>query len=475
MNKKKLERNMLQKFTKNVATIGPATDSEEVIAKLIDAGMNVARFNTKHSSPEWHQERIARVRKVAAEKNVSVGILLDLQGPEIRINLPREEAFDLIEGETCVFTADEKFASHKKVLIPQNVVDTLQVGNMVLLDDGFCELEVVEKKAEYLTLKALGPCTVKHRKTMNIPGITIDMPSLVPADYEQLDGAAKKDLIDFVGLSFVRNKQDIEFLKEELKKRHLQAQIVAKIETQAALDNLEEIIEVSDAIMVARGDLGVEVPYEELAFWQKKIINLCRQAAKPVITATQMLKSMVEQPRPTRAEVSDVANAIYDGTDAVMLSEETTIGKYPVKAVATQAKIAMFNEHLVHTHLELLPTDNVQEEIATSINSILTDSNLPLSAIVCLTNTGRSARLLSRLHPMLPIIALTRDQETYLTLSLSYGVLPVLFKDQSELNMHSALTYLEKNAILQKGESVIVMHGTKDETGSTDTISIVKV
>ncbi|MDO5561283.1 MAG: pyruvate kinase [bacterium] len=466
---------MLDKFTKNVATIGPVTDSEEVIAKLIDAGMNVARFNTKHSSPEWHQERIARVRKVAQEKNVSVGILLDLQGPEIRINLPGEQAFDLIEGETCVFTADEKLDATKKVLIPQNVVDTLQVGNMVLLDDGFCELEVVKKDKNFLTLKALSPCTIKHRKTMNIPGITVDMPSLVPADYEQLDGAAKKDLIDFVGLSFVRNKNDIEFLKKELEKRKIKAQIIAKIETQAALDNLEEIIAASDAVMVARGDLGVEVPYEELAFWQKKIINLCRAAAKPVITATQMLKSMVEQPRPTRAEVSDVANAIYDGTDAVMLSEETTIGKYPVKAVKTQAKIEMFNEHLTHAHFDLPETDNAQEVIATSIDEIVTNNNLPFRAIVCLTNTGRSARLLSRLHPSLPIVAITPDADTYYNLALSYGVLPVLFKEKSVLNMSNAISYLQKEKVLQTGEQVIVMHGTKETTGSTDTISIVKI
>lgn len=466
---------MLDKFTKNVATIGPVTDSEETIAKLIDAGMNVARFNTKHSSPEWHQERIARVRKVAQEKNVSIGILLDLQGPEIRINLPGEQAFDLIEGETCIFTTDEKLDAAKKVLIPQNVVDTLQIGNMVLLDDGFCELEVVKKNKDFLTLKALSSCTIKHRKTMNIPGITIDMPSLVPADYQQLDGAAKEDLIDFVGLSFVRNKDDIEFLREELAKRKIIAQIVAKIETQEALDNLEEIIAASDVIMVARGDLGVEVPYEELAFWQKKIINLCRTAAKPVITATQMLQSMVEQPRPTRAEVSDVANAIYDGTDAVMLSEETTIGKYPVKAVKTQAKIEVFNEHLAHTPFDLPKTDNAQEVIATSIDEIVANNNLPFRAIVCLTNTGRSARLLSRLRPNLPIVAITPDIDTYHNLSLSYGVLPILFKEKTVHNMSHAINYLQKEKVLQPGEQVIVMHGTKDTTGSTDTISIVKI
>ncbi len=465
---------MLEKFTKNVATIGPATESEETIAKLIDAGMNVARFNTKHSSPAWHQERIARVRKVAAEKNVSVGILLDLQGPEIRINLPEEKPFALIEGETCIFTDNPEFSAPKKVIIPKNVVDTLQVGNMVLLDDGFCELEVVAKEKNSLVLKALSACTVKHRKTMNIPGITIDMPSLVPADYEQLDGAAKKDMIDFVGLSFVRNKQDIDFLREELKKRHIEAQIVAKIETQSALDNLDEIIAASDVVMVARGDLGVEVPYEELAYWQKNIITACRLAAKPVITATQMLKSMTEQPRPTRAEVSDVANAIYDGTDAVMLSEETTIGAYPVKAVKTQAKIAIFNEKLAQDELCLPLSTDKQEVIAENVYDIVENSSLDLNAILVLTNTGRSARLLSRLHPSLPIIAVTANQDTYYQLSVAYGVLPVKI-NQATANVKDVIAELKRQALVEAGQQLVVMHGITSETGSTDTISLVEV
>ena len=465
---------MLDKFTKNVATIGPVTETEEVIAKLIDAGMNVARFNTKHSTPAWHQERIARVRQVAKEKGVSVGILLDLQGPEIRINLPEEKPFALIEGETCVFTHDVDSQAAKKVLIPKNVVETLQVGNMVLLDDGFCELEVVAKEANALILKALSPCTVKHRKTMNIPGITIDMPSLVPADYEQLDGAAKSDLIDFVGLSFVRNKQDIDFLREELKKRKIKAQIVAKIETQAALDNLDEIIEAADVVMVARGDLGVEVPYEELSYWQKNIITACRLAAKPVITATQMLKSMVDQPRPTRAEVSDVANAIYDGTDAVMLSEETTIGAYPVKAVKTQAKIAMFNEKLAEDEICLPISQDKQEVIAETIYNLIENSSLPINAVLVLTNTGRSACLLSRLHFSLPIIAATADDDTYHQLSIAYGVLPVKIEKQTA-DVTTVIKQLKKSAIIEAGQQLVVMHGLSAETGSTDTISLVTV
>ncbi len=466
---------MLNKFTKNVATIGPATETVEIIGKLIDAGMNVARFNTKHSSPQWHQERIIRVRQVAQEKNVSVGILLDLQGPEIRINLPEEKPFDLIEGETCVFTYNDQLPNLKKVLIPQNVVETLEPGNMVLLDDGFCEFEVIEKKLDHLVLRALGSCTVKHRKTMNIPGITIDMPSLVEADYQQLDGAAINDNIDFVGLSFVRTRDDIDFLRHELEKRNIRAQVVAKIETQAALDNLEEIIDASDVVMIARGDLGVEVPYEELTFWQKRIIVLCRQKAKPVITATQMLKSMTDSPRPTRAEVSDVAHAIYDGTDAVMLSEETTIGKFPIRAVQTQAKIAQFNERYASNSLELYLTNDNQEAIANSAIELVENSGLQIEAIISLTTSGESTRLVSRLRPSVPILGVTYEKETYHTLSLAYGVLPILVSKEAMDDFLIVINKLKQDGILNLGQKVIVLHGCPCKRGGTNTLSIVEV
>lgn len=466
---------MIKKLTKIVATIGPATETEEVLGKLIEAGMNVARFNTKHSSPQWHHERMERVRKVAAEKKAAVGILLDLQGPEIRINLPDEKPFDLVEGERVLFTYVTDMEAVKKVLIPQNVVETLQVGNVVLLDDGFCELEVVEKNDDSLVLQALTACTVKHRKTMNVPGVTIDMPSLVEADYQQLDGVANSDLVDFVGLSFVRDKRDIDFLRAELDKRGIQASIVSKIETQAALDNLEEIVLASDSVMVARGDLGVEMPYEELVVWQKRIIDLCREYAKPVITATQMLKSMTEQPRPTRAEVSDVAHAIYDGTDVIMLSEETTIGKYPVKAVATQATIAAFNEPFANTDLQIATTDNPQEAITNSAVELAEVSGLEIDGLVNLTTSGRSALLLARLHPSKPVIAVTGEARVYRMLSLAYGVVPVLAEPEMVGDCDKALAMLREQGLVASGQKVIVTHGVPHQVGGTNTVSVVTV
>jgi pyruvate kinase len=469
--------NEIQKRTKIVATIGPATETEEVIGQLIDAGMNVARFNTKHGTPEWHRERVLRVRKVAQEKGLPVAVLLDLQGPEIRVNLRNGEAFEMKDGETAFFTANEEIKEAKAIFIPANVVETLQEGNFVLLDDGRCEFEIVKKTADHLEAKALGDFVVGHRKTLNTPGITIDMPSLIPADLVQLDGA-KETGIDFVGLSFVRDSHDIQILRDELKKRGLEkASIVAKIENQAALDNLDEIIEVSDAVMVARGDLAVEVPFEQLAFWQKMIITKCRLAGKPVITATQMLKSMVDSPRPTRAEVSDVANAVYDSTDAVMLSEETTIGKFPVKAVATQAKIAAFNEEFEVSYLEEWVDEN-DSSLVTHAAVYLLQNEEKIDSVVCLTETGNTANLISRFRPKVKVHALTSNQVTYRKLALNYGVEPhiVEFPGGKVEEPTAIVNMLKAKKMIETGETVLVVYGSIWKTpGLTNSLSIVNV
>jgi len=348
----------MNKSTKIVATIGPATEDKEIMRDLINAGMNVARFNTKHGTVQWHQSRIQRMIEVAKEMNKSVGILLDLQGPEIRITLPTNEPFDVKVGDKIIFTSDKATKDPKTPIIPQVVIDTLEVGNDISIDDGIGEFEITEKHSNSFTAVTKGNFEVGQRKTLNTPGVIIDLPSLIETDFAQLDGA-NNDHIDFVGLSFVRNKQDIKDLRKELDKRGLTADIIAKIENQSAIEKFDEILKEADAIMVARGDLAVEVPFEELTHWQKTLIYKSRMAGKPVITATQMLKSMVHNPRPTRAEVTDVANAIYDGTDAVMLSEETTVGDFPVKSVATQTKIASYNEKL--TSIKPITTNEFNE------------------------------------------------------------------------------------------------------------------
>ena len=465
------------KQTKIIATIGPATETEETLAQLIKAGMNVARFNTKHGTSEWHRERIIRVKKVAQELNTPVAILLDLQGPEIRINVPGEAGYEVPAGKTTFFSSDLGEYSDNVAIIPQQVVESLPVGSIVLLEDGACEFKVVNKFKTSFEAEAVVDSVVKHRKTMNTPGVVIDMPSLIPADLEKLE--ATKDLnLDFVGLSFVRNAADIAILREELKKRSMKTAVVAKIENQMAVDNIDEIIDASDAVMVARGDLGVEVPYTELIYWQRTIIDKCRETAKPVITATEMLKSMVEKPRPTRAEVSDVAHAIYDGTDAIMLSDETTIGKHPVKAVGIQASIAEYNEQFV----ELMDPDCEDDDTAQAIThaaiNLLYTTALPISKIICLTETGYTARLVSRFRPMQPIMAVTSNEHTYRKLALSYGVRPfIIDMQESRLNALDNLSdKLKELGVVEVGETVLVIHGTHWKTpGLTNTIAVVNV
>jgi len=474
----------MQKSTKIVATIGPATETEEVIEQLIRAGMNVARFNTKHGTPEWHQERIERVKKVAKELNTPVGVLLDLQGPEIRITIPNGEAFEIKEGEDMIFTSNEKGNGKRSAFIPQIVIETLSTGDRILIDDGLGEFVVSQISGIDLHATALGSFTVSNRKTLNTPGVTIELPSLIPTDFVQLDGI-KKGNVDFVALSFVRNEQDIKILRNELDARGLEdCRIVGKIENQSAIDNIDEIIVASDAIMVARGDLAVEVPFEELAFWQKTIILKCRELGKPVITATQMLKSMVNNPRPTRAEVSDVANAIYDGTDAVMLSEETTIGDYPVKAVATQARIAAFNED--HAYPQPIATKDsdasayiTHSAVSLLEVSLLQSNNIQIDKIVCLSETGQTARNLSRFRPHVPVHVLTSSVSTYSKLSLLYGVEAHMVELSSKDKLESSEALLDRIKelnIAKVGETVLLVHGTFwKKPGLTNTLSILQI
>jgi pyruvate kinase len=466
----------MQKLTKNVATIGPATETEEMLEKLILAGMNVARFNTKHGTPDWHLERIHRVKKIAKKLGMAVAVLLDLQGPEIRINVKDGGSFELKAGETAKFVASAP--AEKEMNIPANVIEALQIGDTVSTDDGSCEYEVVAKDAQSATVKARTDVTVKHRKTMNTPGIVIDMPSLIENDLVLLRSMTDND-IDFVGLSFVRDAKDIAILREEMAKNNLHADVIAKIENQAAIDNLDEIIAASDGIMVARGDLAVEVPFEQLTYLQKLIIEKSRVAGKPVITATQMLESMTFNPRPTRAEVSDVANAIYDGTDAVMLSGETTLGKYPVECVATQAKIAAYNEPLADATLWDWQDDGDVSAITYAAFSLLEERADDIDLVVCLTASGKTARQLSRFRPDVEIKAITNRKDVYNKLALCYAIEPVLVDDQSFVysSEKDIIENLKENKVVKAGQKVLILAGLSAQVAGrqTDSLLLVKV
>lgn len=464
-------------FTKIVATIGPASDTVPLLEQLLQAGMNVARLNTKHGTTEWHAERIDRIREASKNTKKPVGVLLDLQGPEIRINLPDKKAFVVEEGEKVAFRSKFIPNDPKQVQVPANVIEALKVGNQISLEDGFCEFTITDHKGDYVLAQAESPFTVSDRKTMNIPGITIDMPALTADDLDKLDAAIKHP-VDFIGLSFVRNAKDIEWLRKEMAKRKIEAQVIAKIETQAAIDNLDEIIEAAEGVMVARGDLAVETPMEQFPFWQKEIIRRCRVHGKPVITATQMLKSMVDHPRPTRAEVSDVANAVFDGTDAVMLSEESTIGKYPVRTVKIMRTIINYNNR----HAQMKEFEKGMKSQTTAVTkmamSLINDHLEDIDQVVVLTETGHTAQQLVRHRPSVPVLAVTDRERTVNLLALSYGIFPLYmeFPEGKIEKVSTIIENLKKSSQVKSGEKILVIHGNVfKQPGMTNTVSLIKV
>lgn len=464
-------------YTKIVATIGPATDSVELLKELMEAGMNVARLNTKHGTTEWHAERIDRIRQASEAAAKPVGILLDLQGPEIRINTPEHAPFEMKKGDRVPFRAEFVPGETRQVQVPLEVVKNMKVGGEISTEDGFCEFVIVEAKPDYFVAESQHDFTVASRKTMNTPGVVIDMPSLIPADLEKLE-MVKTHPVDFVALSFVRNKADIEILRQEMKKHGIEASVVAKIENEAALDNLDEVITASDAVMVARGDLAVEIPMEQLSYWQKDIIRRCRAAGKPVITATQMLKSMVDNPRPTRAEVSDVSNAVFDGTDAVMLSEETTVGKYPIKTVAIMRKIVQFNETHVQKKEYEKSLKNRTSAVTKMAVHLLNDKLEDIDRVVVLTETGTTAQQLTRHRTLIPVIAVTDRALTAREMNLLFGVQPVLleFPEGEIESLKTILDVLKERNLIHSKETILMIHGTiYKRPGQTNTVSILEL
>ncbi len=449
------------KKTKIVATIGPSSDSFERMKELVLAGVNVFRFNMKHNEVSWHEERIALADKAASELGRRVGILIDLQGPEIRIETRDKQTVIVKRGEEIVFGISLSDPLVQVAIPHPEIFANLVAGELLLIDDGFLEFEIVGVAEQTIRVRAKADYVIKHRKGLNLPGKVIELPSLIAADLAKLDMATRSK-VDFVALSFCRSKNDVEILRSELEKRKLEVQIVAKTESQESLDNLDEILESVDAVMVARGDLGVEVPIEQLAMWQKQIITKCRLAGKPVIVATQMLQSMVENPRPTRAEATDVSNAVWDGTDAVMLSGETASGAYPVVAVEAMSKIAKFNEGVaVVKEIDVEAGDNTQAVTSAVYKLAKEQQNLGIKAIVVFTETGYTAKRLSAFRPNVPILAVTESVKTADGLALSYGVVPVIvdFPEGGFLVSPEVKQRIEETGFVSQGERVAVVHG----------------
>ncbi len=459
---------MIDKKIKVVATIGPSSDTPEKIKRLISSGVDVFRFNTKHSTVEWHNERIRRVQSAAKKAGKHIGIMIDLQGDEIRVETRDENSLVIRKGSELLI--GDSFCSDniQIVISAKEIFKKIKPKDRILIDDGLIELEAVEVKNKSIRVRVVEGGVVENRKTINFPGIKIKLPSLIEKDIKNLDSAVKNN-VSFVALSFVSSKKDIQDLKKEMKKRGMRAGVVAKIENQDAIKNIDEIIEESDAVMIARGDLGVEVPIEELAYWQKEIIKKCRRKNKPVIVATQMLHSMVNNIRPTRAEATDVANAVFDGTDAVMLSEETAVGKNPIKAVTEMVKIIKFNEEKADFcdfgDNPSNPTEFVVGAVARELRGKEILKAMNIKTAVVFTESGYTAKVISSFRLGMVVVAITNNEKTAEELSLSYGIksyyAPLRFDNMKIPD--SVIKEFKKKKFLTGKETVAIFHGKHDQ------------
>lgn len=463
--------------TKMICTVGPAVDTEESLARLIEAGMNAARFNFSHGTHESHLATLNRLKKVCAEMKVPVATILDTKGPEIRIGLFKDAKVLLEAGQIFVLTnRDVEGDNHMVSQSYAGLAEDLTVGDRVLIDDGLIEMVVEQIEGGDVICKVINGGAVSNNKSVNIPNVKVKLPALTEKDRSDLKFAVEHDM-DYIAASFVRKASDVNEIREQLR-RHggSDIRIMSKIENREGLDNIDEIIEASDAIMVARGDLGVEIPLEEVPAVQKLIIRKATMAGKPVVTATQMLDSMTRNPRPTRAEVNDVANAVYDGTSCVMLSGESANGQYPVETAATMARICEAAEASTH-YWKRFRTRSVQDNL--TINDAITHTacqtamDLNASAILTATKSGHTARMVSRYRPECPVVALCSDEKVRRQLSLSWGVTAHMgdeVESTDKLFAMCAYVALKENDI-KVGDTVVITAGVPiGKSGSTNLI-----
>ena len=462
------------KKTKIVATIGPKTESEEMLTKMVQAGMNVMRLNMSHGDHAEHMVRITNGRKVSEKLGVPIAILLDLAGPKIRTGIYETERITLTEGATIILTTEEVIGTKDKVYVNyRKLPEEVKEGSIIMLDDGKKKLEVVSISQKEVTCTVVVGGELKPRRGVNIPGAYLSIDTITEKDKADLAFGISAG-IDMVALSFVRRPSDIHDLRailKELGKPELP--IISKIETQEAIDDLDAIMEATDGAMVARGDLAIEIPAEMVPLWQKRMIKKANELGKPIITATQLLESMITSPVPTRAEVSDVANAVFDGTDAVMLSEESTLGAYPVEAVETLARVALVSE-------ESMEVKNGTGTIPNVVTNAVATSAQQLNAkvIVALTESGATARMTARFRPPCPIVALTPSEATRKSLALTRGVYP--YHIQRLMSLEETLAFipgfLKENTFAKTGDTVIVTAGLQfGVSGSTNLLIAVVV
>lgn len=471
---------MYSKKTKIVATIGPATEDEKTLEKLIKHGVNVIRLNFSHGNFDEHGKRIDRARAIGEKLDLPIAILQDLCGPKIRIGDFYQERVTLEPGSDFVLTTEPGVVGNENLAWVSYSKLPLEVkpGYDIFLDDGKKKLEVVKINEKEIHCRVIIGGEIKGRRGVNIPGAYLSLSSLTEKDKEDLKfGVSRR--VDYMAISFVRRASDVLELREILAQLKAdEIKIISKIETQEALDNLDEILAVSDGVMVARGDLAIEIPAEQVPFAQKMIIKKCNRLGLPVITATQMLESMIKSPTPTRAEVSDVANAIFDGTDAVMLSEETTLGAFPLEAIEVMSRVAGHTEK--HINLDVFMANvcgdgtcgrNITDAISQS--AVAVGRQLDASALVILSESGFTARMISRLKPKRPLIVFTPHEKTYNQLALSYACYPILNKNFSSLDevVVEAKEILLSRKLVHRGDLIVIVAGLPlGEPGSTNTI-----
>ena len=465
--------------TKIVCTLGPATDNEDVLRQMMLAGMNVARCNFSHATYDEHKKRMDMIKKLRKEVGQPVAILLDTKGPEVRVKNFKDGRVTLEDGQLFTLTDDEVEGTKDKVSVTYNrLYEDLEVGMRVLIDDGLIEMQVEQVDRTNIVCRVINGGTVSNHKGVNVPDVDLSMPYISDKDREDILFGISQD-VDFIAASFVQKKEDILQLRRLLEKNGgSDIKIIAKIENAQGVTNIDDIIEVSDGIMVARGDMGVEIPYEEVPVIQKKIIKKVYRTGKQVITATQMLESMIKNPRPTRAETTDVANAVYDGTSAIMLSGETAAGAYPVEAVKTMVRIAERTEQDVDYRKRFYQSARETDtDITNAIchASCTTALDLNAKASVTVTKSGTSARMLSKYRPESDIISCATTEKVCRQLSLTWGVTPIVIKEEKEVFhlFDKAIQAAVKMKLLGAGDLTVITSGVP--IGVSGTTNMMKV
>ena len=454
------------KKTRIVCTMGPNTNDLEVMRKLVQGGMDIARFNFSHGTHEEQKARMDDLKKIREEEGKHIAILLDTKGPEIRTGLLQGgQKVELVEGEEFVLTTEEIEGDNTRVSITyDSLAEDVAIGGKILIDDGLIELEIKEIQGKDIVCTVINGGELGQRKGVNVPNVAIRLPAITEKDKEDIRFGVQQD-VDFIAASFVRNAECIREIKALLRQCGAPyTPVIAKIENAEGIANLDEILEVADGIMVARGDLGVEIPAEELPYIQKMMINKCKECYKPVITATQMLDSMMRNPRPTRAEVTDVANAVYDGTDAVMLSGETAAGKYPLEALKMMVQICENTEsHLNYDEiLEKMKEQRMKDTTsALGYATVSTAVNLDAKCIIAPTGSGATARIISKFHPKMGVIAMSPNARTLRRMQIYWGVrvYETLEFETSDAVCANAIKIAKDKEHVEKGDVAVLTAG----------------